>query len=189
MMLLYIFASTFQDQFYVNWLPKYLNDYKGFDKEMRGLWLPWVLIGGAAGGIIGGFLNDYLIRRTGNRRWTRSLVAFSGKLIGAGLVLVSMQFEDGRAVMLVLIAVRIFSDWSLPTQWAAVTDMGGKAAATVFGIVNTVGAVGGVAAGPVFGYLKQEYGPSGLFYGVAFMCVLAALTWLFIDCTKRVVSD
>jgi sugar phosphate permease len=87
------------------------------------------------------------------------------------------------------VAARVFNDWSLPTQWAAVTDMGGRAAATLFGIVNTAGAIGGVAAGPIFGYLKQEYGYDGIFYGVAFMCTLAALTWLFIDCEKKLVRD
>ena len=189
MMLLYIFASTFQDQFFVNLLPTFLTDDKHFDKETMGLYLPLVLLGGAAGGIVGGFLNDYLIRRSGNRRWARSLVAFTGKLIAAGLVLVSIQFEDGRHMMLVLIAVRVFSDWSLPTQWATVTDMGGRAAATVFGIVNTVGALGGFVAGPVFGYLKKVDHGNGLLYGVAALCVFAAFTWLFIDCTKRVVGD
>jgi nitrate/nitrite transporter NarK len=130
-----------------------------------------------------------LIRRTGNHRWSRTGVAFTGKIIGAVMVLVAMQMEDGRMVMAMLVAARVFSDWSLPTQWAAVTDMGGRAAATVFGIVNTVGALGGFAAGPIFGYLKQEYGYDGIFYGVAAMCILAAVTWLGIDCTKRLVSD
>jgi sugar phosphate permease len=189
MMLLYIFASTFQDQFYVYWLPSFLKEGKGFTNETMGLLAPWPLVGGAVGGVIGGFLNDWLIQATGNRRWSRSGVAFVGKMMAALLVLVSMQFDDGRIVMLVLVAVRVFGDWSLPTQWAAVTDMGGRAAATVFGIVNTVGAVGGFAAGPIFGYLKQEYDWPGVFYGVAGMCILAAMTWLFIDCTKRVVSD
>lgn len=188
MMLLYIFASTFQDQFYVNWLPSFLAD-RGFEKEEMGLLAPWPLVGGAVGGILGGFLNDYLIRVTGNRRWARSGVAFTGKFVAATLVILSIQFDSGMTTMFVLIAVRVFNDWSLPTQWAAVTDMGGRAAATVFGIVNTIGAVGGFAAGPIFGYLKQQYDWPGVFYGVAGMCVFAALTWLFIDCTKRVVSD
>lgn len=189
MMCLYIFASTFQDQFYVNWLPSFLQQGKGLDVATMGLFAPLPLLGGALGGVIGGFLNDALIRRTGNRRWARSGVAFTGKLVGAVLVLLSIQVGDGRLVMAVLVAARVFSDWSLPTQWAAVTDMGGRAAATVFGIVNTVGALGGFVAGPIFGWLKQEYGWEGLFYGVAGMCVIAAITWLFIDCTKRVVSD
>ncbi len=142
----------------------------------------------AVGGVIGGLLNDYFIRRTGNRRWARSLVAFTGKFIAAGLVVLSIQMADGRMTLLVLVAARVFSDWSLPTQWAAVTDMGGRAAATLFGAVNTVGALGGFVAGPIFGWLKQEYSWPGLFYGVAGMCLFAAVTWLFIDCTKRVVG-
>lgn len=189
MMLLYIFASTFQDQFYVYWLPSFLREGKNFDNEMMGLLAPWPLVGGAVGGVLGGILNDWLIHRTGQRRWARSAVAFTGKAMAALLVLLSLQFDDGRVVMLVLVAVRIFSDWSLPTQWATVTDVGGKAAATVFGIVNTVGALGGFVAGPIFGLLKQQYGWDGVFYGVAGMCLLAALTWIFIDCTKKIVSD
>jgi sugar phosphate permease len=189
MMLLYIFASTFQDQFYVFWLPSFLKVGRDFDNETMGLLAPWPLVGGAVGGVLGGLLNDYFIRRTGNRRWARSLVAFSGKFIAAGLVVLSIQTADGGLTLLVLVAARVFSDWSLPTQWATVTDIGGRAAATVFGIVNTVGALGGFVAGPIFGWLKQEYGWDGLFYGVAGMCVFAAFTWLFIDCTKRVVAD
>lgn len=189
MMLLYIFASTFQDQFYLYWLPSFLQEGKGLSVVTMGLVTPLIFIGGAVGGVLGGFLNDYWIRRTGNRRWSRSLVAFSGKSIAAALVLLSMQVGEVWLVVGVLVAVRIFSDWSLPTQWAAVTDMGGRAAATVFGIVNTAGSLGGFVAGPIFGYLKQEYGWDGVFYGVAGMCAFAAMTWLFLDCTQRLVDD
>jgi sugar phosphate permease len=189
MMLLYIFVSTFQDQFYVYWLPSFLQEGRGFDDEMMGLFAPLPLLGGAVGGIIGGVLNDLLIRRFGNRRWARSGVAFTGKFVAAGLVVLSIQIADGRLTIMVLVAARVFSDWSLPTQWAAVTDMGGRAAATVFGVVNTVGALGGFVAGPVFGYLKQQYGWDGQLYGVAVLCVVAAVTWLFLDCTRRLVGD
>jgi nitrate/nitrite transporter NarK len=189
MMLLYAFASTFQDQFYVYWLPSFLVEARGLDDKMMGLFAPLPLLGGALGGVLGGILNDVLIRRWGNRRWARSSVAFTGKFVAAGFVLVSVHVADGRLAVVVLLAARVFSDWSLPTQWAAITDMGGRAAATVFGLVNTVGALGGFVAGPVFGALKHHYGWDGLFAGVAVMCLLAALTWLFIDCTRRFVPD
>jgi sugar phosphate permease len=189
MMFLYTFTSTFQDQFYVFWLPSFLKEGCGFDNKAMGLLAPLPLVGGAAGGLIGGLLNDCLIRRTGSRRWSRSLVGFTGKFVAGSLVLLSIQMADGRMALAALVAARVFSDWSLPTQWGAVTDMGGRATATVFGIVNTVGALGGFVAGPIFGWLKQEYSWDGLFYGVAAMCVFAAFTWLFIDCTKRVVAD
>ena len=189
MLLVYAFASTFQDQLYVYWIPSFLVEGRGLDATTMGLFTPLPLIGGAIGGILGGFLNDGLIRRWGNRRWARSVVACTGKLVAAAMVILSLQVPDGRMAMVVLLLARVFGDWSLPTQWGATTDMGGRAAATLFGLVNTVGALGGFVAGPCLGYLKQEYGWNGLFYGVAAMCVVAALTWLFIDCTKRLVED
>jgi sugar phosphate permease len=67
--------------------------------------------------------------------------------------------------------------------------MGGRAAGTLFGLVNMVGVIGGFAAGPVFGALQEAYGWDGQFFGVAAMCALAAISWLFIDCTRRLVSD
>lgn len=189
MLLIYAFASTFQDQLYVNWIPLFLTEGRGLDDRAMGLFTPLPLLGGAAGGIVGGVLNDYLLRRTGNRRWARSGIAFTGKFVAAGLVLLSVQMADGRLAMVVLLAARCFGDWSLPTQWGTITDVSGRASGTVFGLVNAVGAAGGFVAGPVLGYLKQQHGWEGLFLGVAAMCLLAAVTWLFIDCTRRLVAD
>jgi ACS family glucarate transporter-like MFS transporter len=189
MLLLYAFTSTFQDQFYVFWLPSFLREGKHLDNTTMGLFAPLPFLGGAVGGMFGGALNDALIRRWGNRRWSRSLVGFTGKSMAAVLVLASLAVEDGRWAMVVLLTARIFGDWSLPTQWGAVTDMSGRAAGTVFGLVNMVGVIGGVAAGPVFGILKEAYDWDGQFFGVAAMCALAATCWLFIDCTRRLVTD
>jgi MFS transporter, ACS family, glucarate transporter len=189
MLLLYAFTSTFQDQFYVNWLFTFLREGRNLDVATSGLFAPLPFLGGAIGGIVGGVINDALIRRWGNRRWARSSVGFTGKLMAATLVLVAMQVADGRLAMFVLLAARVFGDWSLPTQWGAITDMGGRSAATLFGLVNMVGVIGAVVAGPVFGWLEQEFQWEGILYGVATMCAAAALCWLFIDCTRRVVRE
>ena len=189
MLLVYAFVSTFQDQLYVFWIPDFLVNGRGLDASSMGLFTPLPLLGGAVGGILGGVLNDMLIQAWGNRKWPRRVVGFTGKLIAAGMVIWSLQVADGRVAMVVLLTARVFGDWSLPTQWGAITDMGGRAAGTLFGLVNMIGAVGGFVAGPALGYLKQHYGWEGLFYGVATMCLAAALCWLFIDCSRRVVTD
>lgn len=189
MLLAYAFASTFQDQLFVYWIPEFLVRGRGMDATEMGLYTTLPLLGGAVGGVIGGFLNDFLIRTWGNRRWARSLVACSGKGLAGCLIALSVHIPDGRLAMVVLLAARIFSDWSLPTQWGTITDMGGRASATVFGLVNTIGALGGFLAGPSLGYLRQHYGWEGLFFGAAAMCLIASLTWLFINCTRRLVAD
>jgi sugar phosphate permease len=189
MLLVYAFASTFQDQLYVNWIPLFLTEGRGLDDQEMGLFTPLPLLGGAVGGVLGGVLNDYLLRRTGNRRWARSSIAFTGKFLAGCLVFVSVAVSDGRLAMVILLAARFFGDWSLPTQWGAVTDMAGRASATVFALVNAVGAIGGFVAGPVLGHLKQYHGWDGLFFAAAGMCILSAGTWLLIDCTRRLVPE
>ncbi|MCS7045463.1 MAG: MFS transporter [Gemmataceae bacterium] len=189
MLLLYAFASTFQDQLYVNLIPEFLRVGRSLDPVTMGFFAPLPLIGGAVGAIIGGVLNDILIRAGVGRRWARSLVGLTGKALAGVLVGLSVFVPDGRLAMVVLLTARLFSDWSLPTQWGAITDMGGRAAATLFALVNTIGAVGGFAAGPILGWLRQNYDWTGLFFGTAAMCLAAGLTWLFIDCTKKVLDD
>ena len=189
MVLLYSFASTFQDQLYVFWLQHFLKEGRGLEDFDMGLFSSLPLLGGAIGGIVGGMLNDALLRATGNRRWTRSGIAFTGKMVAASLIFASVQVEDGRVSMLVLLGARVFGDWSLPTLWGTITDIGGRATGTIFGLVNMVGAVGGFIAGPVLGYLKHHHGWEGLFLGVSSMCFVAAFSWLLIDCTRRLAPD
>jgi len=188
MMLMYAFFSNVYDAIYLFWIPTYLTDL-GLSREEMGVFNTLPFIGAAIGGICGGMLNDFLIRKTGNRRWSRSGVAFTGKFIAAGLVVLMLEAGDGRIAMVVLFFARFFGDWSLPTQWGALTDMGGKAIATIFGLVNSFGALGVFAGGYFYGYLMAQFGWEGLFLGAAGACLAAALSWLFVDCTKRLVDD
>jgi sugar phosphate permease len=120
---------------------------------------------------------------------SESGVAFTGKFLAAGLVFLSVYMPYGSQAMVVLLIARFFGDWSLAAQWNAITDMSVPATATVFGLVNTVGALGMFAAGPVLGALKQHHAWEGRFIGATGMCLLSALTWLYIDCTRRLVDD
>jgi len=83
----------------------------------------------------------------------------------------------------------VSGDWSLATQWGTITDVGGKATATrVRPSVNAVGAVGGFAAGSHHGLPQTPLRLGRRFLCAAGMCGLAALTWFFIDCTRRISS-
>jgi sugar phosphate permease len=181
--LVHSFTSTFADMLYVNWIGQYLVEAKGMtgEKMIFGM-LP--LVGGALGGLFGGTLNDLAIRWTGNRRWSRVAVGLSGKVISAGLIAWAVSIEDGRLVMLCLFACKFFTDWSQPTQWGTVTDIAGPASGTVFGVMNTVGSLAGIAAGPAIGFVLQHHGWDAVFYGIAAIYLVSGLSWLGIDCTR-----
>jgi ACS family glucarate transporter-like MFS transporter len=188
-LLLYAFTSTFADQLYVFWIPLFLVEGKGLSPVEMGLFAGLPLWGGAVGGTVGGALNDVLIRASGSRRLGRSSVAFSGKLLAGVLIAASLTVADGRWVMVLLLGCKFFGDWSLPTQWGTITDIGGRASGTVFGTVNMVGAVAAFLAGPAMAHLKQTSGWDGLFLAVAGAYVLAASCWLLIDCTRPLFAD
>ena len=181
------FSSTFADNLFVFWMPTFLVQAKGFSPAEMGLFASLPLFGGALGGLCGGFLNDFLIRTIGNRRWARRLVAGGCKVFAAALICSSLLFEDGRMVMAVLFLCKFFSDMSQPTWWGTVTDIGGPAAGRVFGMVNTVSASAAFAAGPIMAWVKIEYGFSGLFCFVAGVYLVTTVCWLMVDCTRRLV--
>jgi sugar phosphate permease len=189
MLLVHSFTSTLPDMLYLNWIPTFLEEAKGLNKVQMGIFATLPLLGGAVGGLFGGTLNDLLIRRGVNRRWARSAVGLTGKVVSGGIMAWAITLEDGRVVMAALALSKFFTDWSLPTQWAAVTDIAGRAAGTVFGIVNTVGSLAGFVAGPLIGYLKQDYGWEVLFFFMSAVYVVSGLCWLFIDCTKTLKSQ
>ncbi len=189
MLLVTAFAGTFVDALYVFWIPTFLEQGKGLTRQEMGVFASLPMLGGALGGLCGGFLNDLLIRRTGRRRLARSSVAGTGKLFAALLIALSVAVPDGRLVALVLLAGKFFNDWAQPTIWGTVTDISGRAAGTVFGVVNTTGTLAALLASPIIGHVSEHQGWDVVFFGLAGMYVVAATAWLFIDCTIPLVVE
>ena len=133
-------------------------------------------------------LNDWLIKVIGNRRWARRLIAGGCKVIAAGLICSSLLFEDGKTIMGILFLCKFFSDMSQPTWWGTVTDIGGPAAGRVFGMVNTVGAAGLFAAGPIMAWIKNDYDFSGVYIFVGAVYMITTACWLRVNCEKRLVT-
>jgi len=192
------FMNAGADFIYVALMGSYFID-RGFGFAAVGILASLPLFGGAIGGLVGGVLNDVLIARTGNRRWSRTAVGFTGKFIAAGMMLVAISQSNGYMAAGCFFMVKFFTDWSQPTVWGTCTDMGGRYSASVFSIINTAGGIGGITmvlfAGPFLDYFTEwqivgwfvkrvtDYNP--LFMIVAGMYVLSALSWFFIDCTNR----
>lgn len=181
--------------FYPTWQPKYLEDVFGYrpDGQLSELLTGLPFLCGAAGSLLGGRLSDSLIRRSGNRRWGRSLVGLAG-FGGAGLCVLLTGYARApwQAVTLLCLAFLI-NDLAIPVIWAACGDIAGRFAGSVSGLMNMVGAVGAILSPVlipnVLTWLPDSYSGAErwqvIFTGLAGAWFLAAAAWLFIDASKR----
>jgi ACS family glucarate transporter-like MFS transporter len=182
--------STFADNIYSNWIPLFLAQVHHLKFSQMGLYSALPLLGGALAGISGGMLNDYLIARTGNRRWSRAGVAMVGKGLAAVLMFAALlEYDRPYVFCLYLFFVKFFGDWSLTTSLGVVCDIGGKATASVFAFSNTVAGIAIITAPIVFGYVSKHYGWQPVFMIVGVTYALCALSWLVIDCTIPMVRE
>lgn len=156
------FTSAFADNVYVYWIPLFLLTAKNIDVRQAGWMAALPLLGGAVGGMLGGILQNTLIRRTGNLRWSRSLIGLTGKMLATVFMFVSLGFDSAVVIVSIFAVVKFFGDWSQPTVWGTVTDIAGRNAASVFAAVNTVGSIAGFVAGPTMGLIIMSYSTSTL---------------------------
>lgn len=201
--MLQMFMNAGADFIYVAYMGSYFITERNFEPAVAGVLISLPLWGGAVGGVVGGILNDFLIARTGSRRWSRTAIGFSGKFVAAGLMFVAIEQTNGWAAAFCLAAVKFFSDWSQPTVWGTSTDIGGRYSATAFSIINTTGSLGSIVTPLVGGVMldaasrveivdgveKTVTNYTPVFLLVAGMYVLSASCWFFIDCTQSLDRD
>ncbi len=190
------FCVSFGWYFYPTWQPKYLDEVHGIGTQ-GSQWiagLPFAC--GAVGALLGGRLSDVLVRRTSSRRWGRSLVGALG-FSGAGLCVLATGFVHSATQAVGLLCLAFFiNDLAIPPIWAASADIGGKFAGTVAGLMNTVGAIGGMISPLLTPYILTATAdlPPALswriiFAGLAGAWFVGAVAWLFIDASKPLLGE
>jgi sugar phosphate permease len=181
--LMYGFVG-FSGNFITNMLPLYLEDHRHLS-PVDTTWVFGVTLGcGVVSCVLGGFLSDWFIRRTGNRKWGRRLNGCLG-LGFAGLATLSVPLAREVWLMALLVSAWFFcNDLIMGPAWASCADIGERYAGTLSGAMNMIGAFAGAAGMALAGSLLG-HGQSDLMFMV-FACSygLAALSWLLVDVTK-----
>jgi hypothetical protein len=98
-----------------------------------------------------------LIRRTGNRKWGRRLFGVVGHGLCAVCYFLCIYAPSAFTFFLAISFAAFFSDLAMGAAWACCQDIGKRYAAIVAGCMNTVGNLGGAAAGWVTGAILAHY--------------------------------
>ena len=146
--------------FYITYLPKFREVVEqrydlpgstilGALSKGGPLWM------GAIGCLVGGFLTDWYIRRTGNRLWGRRIFGVIGHTMTATCFIacfLTCALGGNPVLIFVLISLAGFStDLTMGSAWALCQDIGKGYSATVAGFMNMIGNAGGSLASLVSG--------------------------------------
>ena len=180
------FAYAYGLYFYITWLPTYLIRARGFSTAWASFFssLPWVVSIGAH--LFGGWITDWLARRTGSLKLARCGVGAVG-LAASGIALVIAARTPNNVLAASLIAVAAgFQLMTGSAAWATCLDVGRRHAGVVTGLMNTVGNLGGTIAPVVMGLIVEKLHSWTLpFYLTAIILACGVVMWLLVNPEKQ----
>jgi sugar phosphate permease len=164
---------------FLSWLPSYLVDYRGFTLVKVGWLASLPLFAGVIGDTVGGLATDWVLKKTGNARFARRLVAIVGLLGCVVFIVPAALVEDAYAAVFCLTGAMFFLECTIGPSWAVPMDTGGKYSGTVSGMMNMAGNIGGALSPLVFGILVQLGSWQAPFIVAAALLVIGAGIWAF----------
>jgi sugar phosphate permease len=179
----------FGTNFYLTWYPTYLREYRGLSIVALGFWGSIPLLAGMAGDVVGGWISDMILKRTGKANLARRGVAAPGFLLAGAFLLPAAMVGDATTSILCLATSFFFLEWVIGPAWAVPMDVGGRFSGTVTGVMNMAGALAASLTPIVYGTLFGRGYWVAPFAVSAAVLALGALIWIFlIDPEKRVVG-
>jgi nitrate/nitrite transporter NarK len=168
--------------FYYTWFARFLQETRGLTTQSAGSLASWPPLVGALGGLLGGLISDWLLRRSGNSRMARQGMTFVALCLCSGFAAAAYFATDAQLVVLFLSVSAFCAMASGVSAYALAISYGGKRVATVFATMNMSGNLGATVFPVAVASLVAATGTwnSALLLYVA-MFGTAALCWLILN--------
>ncbi|WP_296253211.1 MFS transporter [Pseudomonas sp. UBA4194] len=142
----------------LSWIPMYfMHNYKLNIKEAV-LFTSGVFFAGVVGDLLGGWLSDRILHRTGNLKLARTwLVAVCMGLTGLSLIPVLLFNEPMYSLVFLALAL-FFNEMTVGPMWAVPMDIAHDRAGTASGIMNGTAATATIISPLLAGYLIDRTG-------------------------------
>ncbi|HEV3237357.1 MAG TPA: MFS transporter [Gemmataceae bacterium] len=152
------FCASYAWYFNINYLPMCLEEQYGVKTGniLGAIYKGGPLWMGALACLLGGFLTDWFIRRTGDRKWGRRLFGLIGHGLCALCYLACMAAPSALTFFLAISFAAFFNDLTMGASWATCQDIGRRYSATVAGCMNTIGNLGGAVGTFITGVILTQ---------------------------------
>ncbi len=168
--------------FFINWFPKFLKESREFSEIEAGSYAAIVNICALAGGVLGGFFSDWLLRRTGWRRLSRQGLAVAGMSSCAILVTLTLLPISDELTIAIFSLGAFIATFGGVSGYTVAIEFGGTRTATVFSIMNMSGNFGAAIVNQAVGLLKQHTGSwDTAVWAIAAVCIIDAVCWALLN--------
>ncbi|MDF2929850.1 MAG: D-galactonate transporter [Anaerospora sp.] len=166
--------------FFLTWFPTYLVQAKGMSILKVGLIASIPAIAGFAGGLLGGYVSDWLLRRGKSLTFARKTPIICGLFLSGSIILAN--YVTTEWVVIGVMSLAFFAKGFGALGWVVVGDTSPKEMVGLSGgIFNFAGNIASIVTPIAIGYIlnvTQSFNGALLFVGA--MGLLGALSYLFI---------
>lgn len=179
------FCRAAGEIFFASWFATYLQEARGVTILQSGLLTMLPIVGRVAGGLLGGVLSDWVLRRTGSLAWARKGVAAISLGMCAVLVLSALAVEDATLAVLLISLGATCASFAGACAYTITMDMGGRHVPVVFSTMNMIGNFGAASFPLAAAWLRVATGNwNAVLVVFGGLYVVAALCWLMLN-TRR----
>ncbi|WP_046786245.1 MFS transporter [Pseudomonas putida] len=166
--------------FFLTWFPVYLVQQRGLSLLDAGLLAAVPAICGFVGGIMGGLVSDWMLRKGVSLTLARKLPIFIGMALSMSMIL--CNYVETNLLVVLFMALAFFGKGVGALGWAIIADVSPKDSIGMNGaIFNTFGSLAGIVTPVVIGYMVQSMNSfNGALIYVALNAVGAFFSYLVI---------
>ena len=166
------FAGNSTLVFFLTWFPSYLATERHMEWLKVGIFAVMPYMAACVGVLLGGWLSDRLLKRTGNANVGRKLPIIAGLLLASTIV--GANYVDNNTAVVAIMSVAFFGQGLVNLGWTLITDVAPKQLIGLTGgLFNLCANLAGIVTPIVVGVIVDR---TGSFVGaLAFISALALL--------------
>ena len=171
------------------WLPTYFARSYHLELKSSAIFTFGVLFAGVFGDISGGWLSDYLYRRTGSLRIGRNALIGTSLILAAVCIGPVLFIREVNLAALALATGFFFIRAAVSPTWAVCTDIAPAWAGSAGGMLNTGSAISSICAPLAFGFIADLTGNYSTPFSASLCLLLVGAAMCLVMRPDRQVQD
>ena len=171
------FGGNSTQVFFLTWFPTYLVTARGMTFINAGFYASLPYIAASVGVLVGGFVSDFLLKKTGSANLARKLPIVAGLVLASTIIIANYVPTGHNGLVIAVMSVAFFGQGLTNLGWTVLSDIAPKQViGLTAGIFNFSANVAGIVTPIVIGV---ALGVSGSFVGPLIYIAVVALIGAF----------